>query len=89
MPMLLHCSGIATKGYGCNQVCGQFMFDDAKRAAQKFQPRSNCPRCERFFAGAYSALVMAARFVRADPEAGTIPCRRQFLVADRHRRVHM
>jgi hypothetical protein len=23
---------IATKGYGCNRIRGQFMFDDAKRS---------------------------------------------------------
>ena len=30
MPMLLHYSGIETKGYGCNRVRGQFTLDDAK-----------------------------------------------------------
>jgi hypothetical protein len=30
--MLLHYSGIVTKGYGCNGVRGQFTFDDAKRS---------------------------------------------------------
>jgi hypothetical protein len=34
-------------------------------------------------------LLIAARFVRAGPEAGTILRRRQILVADRHRRVRM
>jgi hypothetical protein len=34
-------------------------------------------------------MLIAARVVRADPEAETIPRRRQSLVADRHRRVHM
>ena len=89
MPMLLHCSGVATKGYGCNRVRGRFNLTMRSVPMQKFQSRSNCPRCERFFAGAYGAILMAARFVRADPKAETIPRRRQFLVADRHRRVHM
>jgi hypothetical protein len=46
MPMLLHYSGMATKGYGCNRVRGQFTFDDAERAGEEISAtiRSVCSR---------------------------------------------
>ncbi|HXQ09304.1 MAG TPA: hypothetical protein VN831_31645 [Bradyrhizobium sp.] len=52
--MLLHCSGIATKGYGCNRGRGQFTFDDAKRAGAEIS------RCDPIASAAEDCLRRSA-----------------------------
>src|SRR6266849_9822399 len=64
-------------------------FSEAKTCYRRNDERQPATQPSRAGPRNDGAMLIAARFVRADPEVGTILRRRQFLVADRHRRVHM
>src|SRR5216684_3242233 len=64
-------------------------FSEAKTCYRRNDERQPATQSSNAGPRNDGAMLIAARFVRADPEVGTIPRRRQFLVADRHRRVHM
>src|SRR6202011_5291337 len=49
MRILLHYCGIATNGYSCNRVWGQFTFDDAKRFRAEFSAAIRSPARRNIF----------------------------------------
>jgi hypothetical protein len=61
MPMLLHYSSIATKGYGCNRVRSQFALDDAKRAAEDNSPQSTSAIARANSSGSFNTLMGFSR----------------------------